>query len=193
MTTKVLIILGHPEKDSFSAALADAYEEGAGGADAEVRRMNLGDLRFDPILHHDYDKDQPLEPDLRKAQGDISWAEHVVFVYPTWWGIPPALMHGFIERTFLPGFAFDYIEGDSGVKELLTGKSAHLIVTMSGSPLAYKLLRGAPGHAMMKRSVLDVCGVEPVRISEFGPLRDAGDNLREQWLKETRKMGADLK
>ena len=193
MTTKVLIILGHPEKDSFSAGLADAYEEGAGGADAEVRRLNLGDLRFDPILHHDYDKEQRLEPDLQRAQADIQWAEHIVFVYPTWWGTAPALMHGFIERTFLPGFAFDYKEDDSGVKELLTGKSAHLIVTMNASPLAYKLLRGAPGHAMMKRSVLDICGVEPVRISEFGPLRDAGENLRKQWLKEARKMGEDLR
>jgi putative NADPH-quinone reductase len=193
MTTKVLIILGHPEKDSFSSALADAYEEGAGGADAEVRRLNLGELNFDPILRRDYDKDQPLEPDLRKAQEDIQWADHIVFVYPTWWGIPPALLHGFIERSFLPGFAFEFKEDGSGVIELLAGRSAHLIVTMNTSPLAYKLLRGAPGHAMMKRSVLDVCGVEPVRISEFGSLRDAGESLRKRWLNETRKMGRELK
>ena len=88
---------------------------------------------------------------------------------------------------------YEFKEDGSGVNELLAGRSAHLIVTMNTSPLAYKLLRGAPGHAMMKRSVLDVCGVEPVRISEFGSLRDAGESLRKQWLNETRKMGRELK
>jgi NAD(P)H dehydrogenase (quinone) len=105
---KVLIIMGHPNKDSFGNSLADVYERGAINANAEIRRINLADLSFDPILHQGYKEIQTFEPDLQKAQQDILWAEHLVFVYPIWWGNLPALVKGFVDRVFLPGFAFKY-------------------------------------------------------------------------------------
>ena len=105
MTKRVLVILGHPANDSFCAALVDSYVEGARETQAEIKVLRLGELDFNPILQG-YKTSTPLEPDLVAAQQAITWAEHLVFVYPIWWGAMPALLKGFIDRTFLPSFAF---------------------------------------------------------------------------------------
>ena len=108
---RILIILGHPSASSLCAGLADAYAQGARDSGAEVRLLRLGELDFDPLLHAGYRQDQPLEPDLQRAQADILWASHLAWAYPTWWGGLPALLKGFIDRIFLPGFAFKYRKG----------------------------------------------------------------------------------
>ncbi len=93
---RVLIINGHPSKESFCYALSQAYKQGALSAGAEVREINVGDLKFSPNLAHGYRRITELEEDLIKAQDSIKWAEHLVFVYPTWWGTMPALLKGFL-------------------------------------------------------------------------------------------------
>ena len=107
MAQRILVILGHPSESSLCAGLAQSYIEGARAAGAEVRLLALGALTFDPLLHAGYRGEQALEPDLQAAQAQITWAEHLVWVYPTWWGAMPALLKGFIDRVFLPGFAFN--------------------------------------------------------------------------------------
>lgn len=84
MSKRILVILCHPSQNSLCAALAQSYTRGAEAAGHEVRNLALGALRFDPILHEGYNRIQPLEPDLLAAQEAISWAEHLVFVYPIW-------------------------------------------------------------------------------------------------------------
>ena len=88
--------MGHPDKDSFCSALASAYIEGVEESGAEVKRINIGDLTFDPNLRKGYKIDQKLELDLVKAQGHIRWADHIVWVFPIWWSFYPAIMKGFM-------------------------------------------------------------------------------------------------
>ena len=118
---RTLIFLGHPDNQSFCSSLADAYERGAKEKGGDVARINLSDLRFNPILHSGYNRIQNLEPDLMEAQRLIKWANHIVFVFPVWWSAPPALMKGFIERVFLPNFAFKFRENSSQWDKLLSG------------------------------------------------------------------------
>ena len=158
---KILVILGHPRKKSLCGELANAYQRGAKKAGAQVRRVNLIDLKFDPILRKD---NQKLEPDLVKVQKLIKWADHLVFVYPDWWSTVPALLKGFIDRTFQTGFAFKYRKkGSYWWDKLLKGKSGHLIVTMNAPKLLYIFFIQMPGHRMMKKAVLKFCGVDPIR------------------------------
>jgi len=105
MRQRILIILGHPAETSLCRAIAEAYQSGAQAAGQDVRLLSLGQLDFDPILRDGYNTIQPLEPDLVAAQESIAWAEHLVFVYPIWWGSIPAILKGFFDRIFLPGFA----------------------------------------------------------------------------------------
>ena len=182
MSKRILVILGHPANDSFCSALADSYAKGAEAAGNDVRLISLGNLSFDPVLHNGYASIQELEPDLVTAQGAISWAEHIVFVYPIWWGAMPALLKGFIDRVFLPGFAFKYREGSQFWDRLLSGRSAHLLVTMDTPPWYFRWVYRMPGHNQMKRTILEFSGIKPVTISSFGTIRDSNQQKRGKWL-----------
>lgn len=190
---KILILMGHPNKDSFGNALADAYQSGAGKANAEIRRMNLADLNFDPLLHKGYKEIQTLEPDLQKVQENILWAEHLVFVYPIWWGNLPALVKGFVDRVFLPGFAFKYHKDSPWWDKLLKGKTARLITTSDAPNFYFNWIIGKPAHKAMKKATLEFCGIKPVKITSFGSVRFADDARRKKWLEKVEKLGESLR
>lgn len=189
MAKRTLIILGHPSADSLCGALAERYRAGAEAAGVEIRTLRLGELRFDPILHDGYRRIQPLEPDLEAAQRAILWAEHLVFVYPIWWGALPALLKGFIDRIFLPGFAFKYRPDSPWWDKLLKGRSAHLLVTLDTPAWYYRLIYRAPGHHQMKKTILQFSGVDPVRITSFSPTRYADERKKEKWLAMAEQAG----
>lgn len=146
----VLLIMGHPRHDSLCAALADAYAEGARQAGMEIRTLVLADLDFDPHVRVDSLENQELEPDLQRAAQWLEWAEHLVFVYPTWWGTMPALLKGFLDRPVMPGTAFRFYGPGAGDWEgPWAGKPGQLITTMDTPPPIYRWLYRAPGtHAM---------------------------------------------
>ena len=98
-----------------------AYESGARAGGHACRTLPLYELTFDPILRRGYHEPMKLEADLVAAQATILWAQHLVFVYPTWWGSLPALMKGFTDRIFLPGFAFKCRKNSVKWHRLLAG------------------------------------------------------------------------
>lgn len=190
---KVLIILGHPDKETFCGALANSYKTGATRAGAQIRELNVGDLDFDPVLHRGYKEIQTLEPDLVRAQELIKWAEHIVFVYPTWWATMPALLKGFLDRTLLPGFAFKYRENSPFWDKYLTGRSARLIVTMD-APRWYNFLAyGDAGQKAMKRATLKFCGINPVRVTTIGSVKALKNEQITKWLEKAEKLGEELR
>ncbi|GBG12373.1 NADPH:quinone reductase [Paenibacillus agaridevorans] len=190
--SNILIINGHPDSASFNAALADAYATGALGSGAQVRRLNLAELAFNPILSFGYRKRTELEPDLIRAQELIRWAHHLVFVYPTWWGAMPALLKGFIDRVFLPGFAFKYRENSALWDKLLVGRTAHLLVTMDTPSWYNRLVYRNAGHIVMKKNILKFCGINPVRITELTPIKPSTPEQRAKWLKKAKTLGEKM-
>jgi len=186
---KILIINGHPDKESLCFGLAESYMKGAESAGAVCTIVNLIDLKFNPILMHGYRERTELEPDLLKIQQDIVDADHLVFVYPTWWGTYPALLKGFIDRVFLPGFAFKYRDNSLFWDKLLKGKTARLIVTMDTPAWYYSLIYRSPGHNSMKKGLLGFCGIKPVKIITFGPVKTSNEKRRTDWLAICEKLG----
>ena len=185
----ILIINGHPDKESFCHALASSYKVGAEQSGATCKLINLIDLKFNPILTYGYRKKSDLEPDLIQAQKDILEANHLVFIYPNWWATFPALLKGFIDRAFLPGFAFKYHEKGPFWDKLLIGKSAQLIVTMDTPNWYYWLMNRRPGHNAMKIGVLEFSGIKPVKIKSYSPIKSSTVAERKQWLLEVEKLG----
>jgi NAD(P)H dehydrogenase (quinone) len=190
MKNKTLIINGHPNKESFCFALAQSYKKGADAAGISCKLINLIDLDFNPILTYGYSKISVLEPDLLQAQQDITDADHLVFVYPTWWGTYPALLKGFFDRVFLPGYAFKYRKDSPLWDKLLKGKTARLIVTMDAPWWYYALVYRSPGHNSMKRAILEFCGIKPVRVTAFAPIKSSDAKRRNQWLQVVESLGA---
>ncbi|MGG4143580.1 NAD(P)H-dependent oxidoreductase [Paenibacillus algorifonticola] len=183
----ILIIQSNPAEGSYGEALAAAYAEGAAGA--EVRTIHLSQLDFNPNLVGGYNNKAPLEQDLQEAQAHIKWADHLVFVYPTWWGGPPALLKGFIDRVFLPGFAYKYVKGKALPEQLLKGKTARIIVTMDVPGWYYRFFQGMAGHKMMKINTLQFCGVKSVRFTTLYEVRKSSLAKRQGWLSKVKQLG----
>jgi putative NADPH-quinone reductase len=181
MSRQTLVISGHPNGESLCEALADTYSGGRHPV------LKLRELAFDPVLHTGYSRRQTLEPDLLTAQNKISAADHLVLVYPIWWGTLPALMKGFFDRILLPGFAWEKQPGRPFPKPLLKGKTAELIVTMDGPAWYHRLARD--GHKIMTRGILAYCGIKTVRITEFTWVKNSGAEKRNKWLKRVDRMG----
>lgn len=190
MSKRVLVVLGHPSSESFCAALTESYVEAARRAGHDVRVLRLDALSFDPVLRSGYRQAQPLEPDLLRAQADITWAEHLAFIYPIWWGGIPALMKGFFDRVFLPGFAFQYRAGKAFPEQLLKGRTAHLLVTMDTPPWYYRWVYRMPGLHQVRKTTLQFCGIRTLRTLMFGPLLGSSERRRGAWLELARGLAS---
>ena len=187
---KILIINGHPDKQSYNFALADAYKKGALASSAEVKQINIRELDFNPNLQFGYRKRTELEPDLLQAQEQIKWADHLVWVYPVWWGSVPALMKGFLDRILLPGFAYQKRDNSLWWDKLLVGKTARIICTLDQPDWYYRLFNGSASHTAMKKLTLNFIGVKKVRITSIGPIRLSKESFRKNWLKKVEKLGS---
>ena len=188
-TKKILLINGHPDKNSFCFAIADAYIKGAKASETEIKVINIRDLNFNPNLQYGYQKRTDLEQDLLDAQDMIKWANHLVWVYPVWWASYPAIMKGFLDRTFLPGFAFAKRENSVWWDKLLTNKSARIISTLDQPSWYYWLVYRQPSTNAMKKLTLEFCGIKPVKVTTIGPIRLSKDSYRKNWLEKIETLG----
>lgn len=186
---KILIINAHPDKESFNRALAEAYYTAATESGAEVQILHISELDFDPDLHYGYRKRMELEPSLQQAWEQILWARHLVWVHPVWWGGLPARSKGFIDRLFLPGMAFRYRENSVFWDKLLKGRSARIITTLDQPGWYYRLFFGRPSVNQLRRSVLQFCGVSPVKLTYMGIIRNSTEKQRRKWLKKAATLG----
>jgi putative NADPH-quinone reductase len=189
----ILIINCHPNKESFNFGIAEAYKKGALTSGADIKEIVIKDLVFNPNLQFGYQKRTELEPDLLDAWEKIKWADHLVWVHPVWWGGLPAVTKGFIDRLFLPGFAFQYRENSVWWDKLLAGRTAHIITTLDQSSWYYWFAFGRPSVNQLKKSTLEFCGIKPVKVTYVGVIKTATDETRNKWLIEIEKMGKKMK
>ena len=188
---KIFILLGHPDASALSASFADSYESGAKEAGHEVRRLNLGELSFDPILHKGYKERQELEPDLLKIQENIKWAEHFVVFYPSWWSTMPALLKGMFDRIWMPHFAFHFKPTGFGAGyiwyRLLKGRTARVFVTSDSHPLAARFIFGDTTKEIRK-CILWFAGFH-ARVKKIGPLKFAPSGRIDKWRRKFKNWG----
>lgn len=187
----VLVILGHPRKDSYCAALAKEYIRGAKEAGVNVESLILADMRFEMSVVVPSPQYQHMEDDVLRAQELIKWADHLVFVFPTWWGNMPALLKAFLDRVLTPGFAFREIQPDAFDK-LLSPRTAQLIATMDTPVWVDRLFNGAPATKALTNATLKFCGVKPVRKMLLSPVKHSSVEKKEQWLRDVYQKGRDL-
>lgn len=191
---KILIINGHPNKESFNFGIAASYKKGVQqNADAEIKEIVIADLQFNPNLKFGHQKRIELEPDLLETWEKIKWADHLVWVHPVWWGGLPAITKGFIDRLFLPGFAFQPRENSIWWDKLLKGKTAHIITTLDQPSWYYRFAYGRPSVNQLKKATLEFCGIKPVKVTYIGIVKTSKEDLRKKWLEKVEKLGTELR
>ncbi len=186
---KILVIDGHPFDKSFCRAVADYYVEGAKEAGHEIQLLSLREMKFDPILRGGYKVIQPLEPDLQQAQTEIKLADHIVVITPIWWGGPTALLKGFIDRTFLPGFAFKYRLNSVWWDKFMVGKSGHVIVTSDAPAWYMRFIRGDSTVKLIRESTMDFVGIKPVRVTRIGSIKQLRPGQYQEKLQKIKLLG----
>ncbi|MDP3089596.1 MAG: NAD(P)H-dependent oxidoreductase [Nitrospira sp.] len=191
MAQHIAIIQGHPDSTvrHFCHALADEYAKGAEDGGHDVMRIDVAALDF-PLLRtkQDFEKGQPPEA-IKQAQDVVTWADHLVIIYPLWLGSMPALLKGFLEQLLRPGFAFEYQKSGGMAKKLLTGKSARIVVTMGMPAFVYRWIFFAHSLKSLKRNTLWFCGIGPVKSTIIGSIDGLTDRQRADWLDEMRGLG----
>src|SRR3989344_2755200 len=190
---KILILLGHPDSGpTLSGEMAMLYETSAKKAGHEVRRLNLAQQRFDPILHKGYRAIQELEPDLAAFQEHTRWCDHLVVIYPNWWCTMPALLKGFFDRVWLPGFAFNMRKNKDGKvitgwHKRLKGKTARVVVLSGSHPWLIFLFFGDYTNEI-KMGILWFAGFK-VKVTRFGPSDQAPEWMKNEWRKKILWLG----
>jgi len=181
---KTLVVYAHPNHRSLSYAFLQEVLRGI-GENPGIEQVQVVDLYaegFDPVLVFNESKrrrDMHADPELRRYREQLLWADKIVFVYPIWWGRPPAMLLGYIDRMFASGFA--YRERGKYMSEgLLRGKSVVCVSTMKG-PAFYPLFWLNNAHkVLMRRALLRYVGIRKVKFFEFGSMENPHGKQRQK-------------
>ncbi|MCG7628098.1 NAD(P)H-dependent oxidoreductase [Epibacterium sp. MM17-32] len=191
-TRKIIILNGHPGKESLNKTLAEAYRDAAKGAGHDVRYHDLSAMEFDMDYgiggYHNY---KPLEPDLEAFLTDLEWAEHVVLTTPLWWGALPAKLKGVFDRALLPGRTFDTRNTSMlGLPApMLTGKTARVLLTSDTPAVFLRLFYSNAVKKILSRQILGFVGVRPTRFTSFAPASHPVASTVAAWCQKASRLG----
>jgi putative NADPH-quinone reductase len=186
----ILIVVAHPNTGSFNHAIAHAA---ADAARAEGHTVVLHDLyaeQFDPLmLAEEFPKDAPLPPQVARHCEDLRAADGLVIAHPNWWGQPPAILKGWIDRVVRPGVAYEFRAGDGGEGVpvgLLKLRAALVFNTANTPPERETTLFGDPLDAIWMKCVFGLCCVPNAERRVFSVVIVSTAGERAAWLDEVR-------
>lgn len=185
---KILVILGHPDKNSFNHAIAHAAIATLKKNGYDVLFHDLYEEKFDPLLPADeIPKNGSVSQEVAAHCHELSSADGIIIVHPNWWGQPPAVLKGWVDRVFRPGIAYEFLEGDQGdgVPIGLLKLRCAMIFNTSNTPYERELSAfGDPLESLWKRCLFDLCGVKNVFRKMFEVVVTSTLEKRQEWLKQ---------
>ena len=186
----ILVILAHPDPKSFNHAIADAAVAALRDAGHQVVFRDLHKEGFDPVLPaREFPEERKLDAAIRKHCDDLASADGVIVIHPNWWGMPPAILKGWIDRVIRPGVAYRFLEGDSGEGVpvgLLRARTAVVFNTSNTPSEREQNVFGDPLEALWKKCIFDLCGVKTFHRRMFGVMVTSTAEERAGWLDEVR-------
>ena len=192
----ILLILAHPAPGSFNHALAEAVAGALRAIGHEVVFHDLCAEGFAPDLPAAEIPRDGLVPELIRAHCDeLAGADGIVIVHPNWWGMPPAVLVGWIDRVVRPDVAYRFAEDDSGEGVpvgLLKARTALVLNTSNTPDERERQAFGDPLDAIWKRCIFDLCGVADVHRRMFNVVVTSTLDQRRQWLAEAGELARTL-
>ncbi len=188
---QISIILAHPDPKSFNHAIAKAACDAIKANGHSVFFHDLCEERFDPLLPvAEIARDANL-PDIIKAHcEETAAADGLVMVHPNWWGQPPAILKGWVDRVIRPGVAYEFLEGDSGEgvpKGLLKARAALVYNTSNTEFEREKKVFGDPLETIWSNAIFGLCGIPAFHRRMFNAMVTSTNDQRSIWLEIVRK------
>jgi len=189
---RISVILGHPKAGSFNHAIAEAVVDALNQNGHEVAYHDLHAEKFDPIIPaSEIPRTGPVDPVVQRHCDEIAAAEGIVIVHPNWWGQPPAILKGWVDRVMRPGVAYEFLEGDGGEGVpvgLLKAKCA-IIFNTADTPKEREMeVFGDPLETLWKNCIFGLCGVSIVHRRTFSVVVTSTLEERQKWLAEVREI-----
>ena len=182
----LLLLLAHPGPDSFCHALAATARDALLRDGHAVVFHDLCAEKFDPLLPAaEIPAAAPLPPAIQRHCDELQAADGIVIVHPNWWGQPPAVLKGWIDRVIRPGVAYRFAAGDNGEGVpvgLLKAKTAVVLNTSNTPAARERSAFGDPLESIWKHCVFGLCGVPNVHRRMFNVVVASTLPQRQAWL-----------
>ena len=189
---KVLLILGHPDKKSFNHAIARTCIKRLELNKHEVIFHDLCDENFDPMLNaEEIPKNGIISDTIKQHCADLIESDGIIIVHPNWWGQPPAILKGWIDRVIRPGVAYEFIDGDQGEGVpvgLLKAKTGLVFNTSNTNEVRENTIFKDPLETIWKNCIFDLCGIEIFDRKMFRIVVTSDLQQRQNWLKQVDDM-----
>lgn len=195
---RTLIVFNHPYEGSYCNAILHAVHKGLQIGGHEVDIIHLDNDRFRPAMTKAdlkaFVDHQPIDPQVIDYSERLRQADHLIFIFPIWWDIMPAMTKGFIDRVLFPGVVYDHHPRGFGLVPLLDNlKSITMITTMNKPKLMYSLLIGNLIRKAMLKSVFKAMGYRNLRWISFTSVKRVSHEKRVRWLDNLEKQFSTLK
>jgi NAD(P)H dehydrogenase (quinone) len=188
---KISVILAHPDDRSFNHAIARTVVEQLEGNGHNVLFHDLYKENFDPLLtREEIQKDAPLPEVISEHCKQIAQAEGIIIVHPNWWGQPPSILKGWVDRVIRPGVAYEFLDGDSGEgvpNGLLKAQVAMVFNTSNTEAEREKNAFGDPLETIWKYCIFGLCGVTNFHRRTFSLVVTSTEAQRREWLDTVRR------
>jgi NAD(P)H dehydrogenase (quinone) len=183
---QISVILAHPDPSSFNHAIAKTAIEAIKANGHKVFFHDLYQEKFDPLLQtEEIAEDAVLPNAIKQHYTEIAAVDGIVIVHPNWWGQPPAILKGLVDRVIRPGVAYEFLEGDSGEgipKGLLKARAALVFKTSNTETQREKDVFGDPLETIWKNCVFGLCGITNFHRRMFNVIVTSTDKQRKKWL-----------
>jgi putative NADPH-quinone reductase len=185
---KVLVILAHPNKASFNHAIAGTCSTALADNGHQAVVHDLYEEHFDPALPQgELLREAVLPAEIKRHCDEVSQADGIIIVHPNWWGQPPAILKGWVDRVLRPGVAYEFLEGDGGggiPRGLLKASCAIIFNTSNTETAREDAVFGDPLEAIWKNCIFGLCGVPTVHRRMFNVVITSPEADRGRWLAE---------
>jgi NAD(P)H dehydrogenase (quinone) len=185
---QISIILAHPDKNSFNHAIASACVKALEQNQHQVCFHDLYEEKFDALLvAEEIPKDAHLSPGLKSHCDELSSSDAIIVIHPNWWGQPPAILKGWVDRVIRPGVAYEFLEGDNGERiprGLLKAGRALVFNTSNTEPQREKEIFKDPLETIWKNCIFALCGINDFYRRMFAIVILSDEEKRKEWLAE---------
>ncbi len=187
-----LVIYAHPYEESFNHAILEAVVSALKDEGAQFEVIDLYRDGFRAELDREglagYSEGKSPDPTVAAYRDKIARAGRLFFIFPVWWSDMPAILRGFFDKVFLPGFAYEETD-DGRLRGLLKHiRGAVAFTTLGGPAIYHNLILGYPLKRILEQATLRFCGIRRVRIVEFDRAQSVGDPVRKGWLSKVDKI-----